>query len=86
VIKPTFQAVTQDSAETKHPEFTNFSEKLPFVLTKRELANLLSCTERHIDNLSRRGVLPSVRLGRTVRFRRDAVLASIRKLEGGHAA
>lgn len=85
-MKTTFHAVTQGSSETKHPEFRDVSEKLPFILTKRELANLLSCTERHIDNLSRRGVLPSVRLGRSVRFRRDAVMASIRKLEGGHAA
>jgi excisionase family DNA binding protein len=52
-------------------------------MTKPELARLLSCTPRHLDNLSRRGVLPRVRLGRSIRFRRDSVLAAIRRLEGG---
>jgi excisionase family DNA binding protein len=79
-------AVPTDSAEIQRSIIYRVSDALPPVLTKAQLAQVLSCTPRHIDNLSRRGVLPSVRLGRIVRFRRDAVMASIRKLEGGHAA
>jgi excisionase family DNA binding protein len=54
----------------------------PF-LTKSQLAMLLRCSERHVDNLRRRGLLPYINLGRSVRFRRDAVLSAVRKLEGG---
>jgi excisionase family DNA binding protein len=56
----------------------------PF-LTKAQLAGLLRCSERHIDNLRRRGLLPVINLGRSVRFRHEAVLTAIKKLEGGQA-
>lgn len=59
------------------------SEPLALILTKSQLAELLCCSERHVDNLRRRGLVPSINLGRSVRFRRDAVLSAIRKLEGG---
>ncbi len=54
---------------------------LPLVLTKRQLASILCCTTRHIEHLTKRGVLPAVRLGRTVRYRREAVLRALVKLE-----
>lgn len=85
-MNTSFIAVEQDSASDKITASSIGCDQLPFILTKRDLAGVLRCTERHVDNLSRRGVLPSLRLGRSVRFRRDAVIASIRKLEGGENA
>jgi excisionase family DNA binding protein len=58
-------------------------EPLAPILTKAQLAGLLRCSERHVDNLRRRGLVPYINLGRSVRFRRDAVLSAVRKLEGG---
>jgi excisionase family DNA binding protein len=58
-------------------------EQLALILTKAQLAGLLRCSERHVDNLRRRGLVPYINLGRSVRFRRDAVLSAVRKLEGG---
>jgi excisionase family DNA binding protein len=40
------------------------------LLTPREAASEFRCSERHLYNLRRRGVLPSVKLGKSVRFRR----------------
>ena len=42
-------------------------------LTKREVAGLLHVTPRTIDNMMRRGQLVWVKLGRTVRFKLDAL-------------
>jgi len=58
-------------------------ETLAPILTKSQLAELLCCSERHVDNLRRRGLVPHINLGRSVRFRRDAILSAVRKLEGG---
>jgi len=81
-MRNSFKAVEQESASNKTTANSTGCDQLPFILTKKGLAEVLQCTERHVDNLSRRGVLPSVRLGRSIRFRRDAVIASIRRLEG----
>lgn len=55
---------------------------LPLVLTKKQVASILCCTTRHIENLTKRGLLPAVHLGRIVRYRREAVLRALVKLEG----
>jgi excisionase family DNA binding protein len=57
------------------------SINLPLVLTKQQLATILGCTTRHLDNLTRRGLLPAVHLGRLVRYRREAVLRALANLE-----
>ena len=49
------------------------STDLPAILTLRELAEFLRCSERHIQNLIRIG-LPCFYLGSLVRFRRDELL------------
>jgi hypothetical protein len=54
---------------------------LPLLLTRPQLAAHLQCSTRHVDNLPRRGLLPVVRLGRCVRYRRDSVLRAIARLE-----
>jgi excisionase family DNA binding protein len=55
---------------------------LPLVSTKRQLAALLGCSANHLDNLTRRGLLPALRLGRCVRYRRDSVLRALAAMEG----
>ena len=52
----------------------------PF-FTKREAAEYLRCTERHVDRMRQAGRLETVKIGgakRTVRFRREAVEALAR--------
>lgn len=51
------------------------------VMTKPQLAEALSCTTKHLDNLTKRGLLPVVRLGRCVRYRRDAVELALAAME-----
>ena len=58
------------------------AEGLLFVSTKPQLATVLNCTTRHLDNLTARGLLRPVRLGRCVRFRRDEVLRALAAMEG----
>lgn len=55
---------------------------LPLVSTRPEVATLFGCTQRHLSNLERRGLLRSTRLGRCVRYRRESVLKCLETLEG----
>lgn len=49
------------------------------LLSSRELAPILGCSWRHIENLRRKRVIPCIRLGHLVKFR----LADVeRALEG----
>lgn len=43
------------------------------LLTIRDLATRLSCTDRHIRNLVKRGVLSKLKLGGSLRFHPDTV-------------
>jgi len=54
------------------------------LLTAAEVADLLSVPERWVRDASREGRIPTVKLGRYRRFRREAVLAWIeaREVEG----
>jgi excisionase family DNA binding protein len=56
------------------------------LLTAGEVAELLSVTERWVREHTRSGLVPSVRLGRYVRYRRESVLAWIEEQEQGGAA
>jgi len=51
----------------------NENEQLPEIMTLKETAAYLRCSERHMQNLVLRG-LPHFRLGALLRFRRDEVL------------
>lgn len=44
-------------------------------LTKKEVADLLKCSVRSVDSLRTNDGLPCVKLGRLVRFSREAVQA-----------
>jgi len=57
-------------ANTMHP-----------ILTVRETAELLKCSPGHVKNLNKRRILPAVRIGRRIRFRRETVLKVIAELE-----
>lgn len=62
---------------------------LPPILTKRETAEFLRCTERHVDVLRSRGELPFQRFGGGVRFNRgdvEALLKSSGKRHGTFGA
>jgi excisionase family DNA binding protein len=52
-------------------------DTLPPILSRKETAELLRLTERSIDKLRVAGKLPHFRIGGSVRFHRDDVLALI---------
>ncbi len=58
---------------------------LPLVYTREQVAKVLAVTVRHVDNLTRRGLLRPVRLGRCVRYHRDSIVAALKRLEKGPA-
>jgi excisionase family DNA binding protein len=47
---------------------------------KHETAALLGCSWRHVQNLTTRRLLTSVRLGRLVKYRRDDIEKCLEKL------
>ena len=46
--------------------------------TYSEMANLLRCTERHLANLVSLGIVPSIRMGKAVRFDPADVIAALK--------
>jgi excisionase family DNA binding protein len=50
------------------------------LLDKREAAALLGCSWRHVQNLTARRLLPSVRLGRLIKYRRSDIERALDKL------
>lgn len=57
---------------------TTAMEKLLF--DKHEAAAMMTCSWRHVQNLTTRRLLASVRLGRLVRYRRSDIEKCIEKL------
>jgi excisionase family DNA binding protein len=55
---------------------TNLGD-LPPILSRKETAELLRLTERSIDAMRKAGRLPHFRVGSSVRFHREDVLALI---------
>lgn len=53
------------------------SDGLPPMLTAKQVADLLMIRRPQVYTLAREGVIPSVRVGRTIRFNRDRLLAWI---------
>lgn len=51
----------------------------PLLYTREEVARILRLSLRTIDKLTKDGKLPSVRLGRTVRFSKDDLLVFIQQ-------
>jgi excisionase family DNA binding protein len=48
--------------------------QLPKLLTPEQAARAIGLRKQHLLQLAREGIIPSVRLGRLVRFNRDALL------------
>lgn len=72
-MKPT---QNNNSATTELSEDTF----LPMMITREELASQLQVTTKTIDNLWRKGILPTPsRIGRAVRFSRSEILAFLEK-------
>lgn len=54
----------------------------PLLITKSQLARELQCSERHLQRLMARRVIPFIRVSpKCVRFRREAVLAALVRRE-----
>ena len=58
---------------------TKDSEEL---IEKKELAARLKCTERHVDNLTSRGVINRIKVGQLCRFDWAEVVTDLRDREG----
>jgi excisionase family DNA binding protein len=54
----------------------------PLLISRKEAARSLGVCESHLQRLAKQGVFKVVRLGRAVRYRRDAVEAALRAMEG----
>lgn len=53
------------------------------LLTSTELADILGVSKRHLWDLERDGVVPSIRLGTSVRFDLEDVLNELKSGTGG---
>ena len=49
----------------------------------RDVAKFTRLSERTVFTFTQDGVIPCIRLGRSVRYRPAAVMEALRKLEGG---
>ncbi len=56
-------------------------ENPPVLMNEREVSVFLGLSERSVRNYTANGLIPVIRVGRRKIFRRDAVLAALRKLE-----
>jgi excisionase family DNA binding protein len=50
-------------------------DSLPPILSRKEVAEITRLTERSVDAMRKAGKLPHFRIGHSVRFHRDDVLA-----------
>jgi excisionase family DNA binding protein len=82
-VQPNTQETTRPAANAAECTPANpHGRQLPFVATKAELAEIFRCSIKHIEHLTARGLLKSIRLGRSVRYRRDSVIRALEQLEG----
>lgn len=51
------------------------ADQPPEILLAREVADILRCSDQQVYNLARAGKIPSIRIGKLVRFRRSEILA-----------
>lgn len=51
------------------------------LVTERECASLISVSPRHLHDIRKRGMVPCVKLGKSVRYNPEAVLAAIEKAQ-----
>lgn len=78
---PTGTATLPAESKNNRGHFAEALADLPLLVTRAQLAAILQCSQRHLANLSLRGLLPTVRLGRVIRYRRASVLKALERLE-----
>jgi hypothetical protein len=82
-VKPNTQETKRPAPKAGEGTLPNpHGKQLPFVATKAELAEVFRCSIKHIEHLTARGLLKPIRLGRSVRYRRDSVVRALEQLEG----
>lgn len=54
----------------------------PTLWIARDVAKFLKLSERTIFSMTANGTLPAIRIGRSVRYRPEAVMEALRNLEG----
>ena len=57
--------------------YTHVNEHKGELCNQRQMAEILGCTPRTIGNLTRRGKIPVIRVGRLVRFQPGLVVAAL---------
>ena len=81
-MKPNTQETKRPAANAAEGTPANpHGRQLPFVATKAELAEIFRCSIKHIEHLTARGLLNPIRLGRSVRYRRDSVIRALEQME-----
>lgn len=53
----------------------------PDLMTAQEVADYLRCSIRHVAGLTAKGVLSVIHVGRSVRYRRKTLLATLERME-----
>lgn len=61
----------------------NTANSIDGLLTAREAAEILTISPRHLWDLTKRGVLPAIKIGRSVRYARADIDAFIAKSRTG---
>jgi excisionase family DNA binding protein len=73
-VKPSARRLTPEQVD-------HLRRQPPLILSAAEAAVYTDTSERNFRELAERGVFPSIRVGRRVLFRRDAIDAALGKLE-----
>ena len=54
------------------------------LITKKALAKKLECTTRHVDNLTRKGIIPKIKLGNYSRYDWEDVVIALKNQTTEH--
>jgi excisionase family DNA binding protein len=83
IIEEMLFEIKQTAQKQPQPQPTAPPDDPERLISKKEAARLLGCSQSTIDNYRRAGVLEAVKLGKAVRFRRGDVLAVVQPQNTG---
>ena len=83
IIEDMLFEMRQAAKEQPQPAPPSTPDDPERLISKKEAARLLSCSQSTIDNYRRAGVLEAIKLGKAVRFRRGDVLAVVQPQSTG---
>lgn len=86
IIEEMLFEIKQTTQKQPQPAPPSQPEDPERLISKKEAARLLSCSQSTIDNYRRAGVLQAVKLGKAVRFKCGDVLAVVEPPSGGPAS